>query len=145
MKINKHFLSQIIKEEIRRVIHEDKDPEWAVPVLNYLIRITDTNKETNFSMDDSLHCRKTIKKMSGLDAGDVLHFFINKVAPKRIKLAADKLKIKIDTRKLGLTPAVYEKPSPINFSDRRSSREGPQDPREDPRTGEERKNWVHEE
>lgn len=145
MKISKSLLSKIIKEEIKKTLYEDKDPEWAVPVLNYLIKITDANKEANFSMDDSEECKNTIKKMSGLSAEEVLNFFIGQVSPRRIQLAADKLKIKIDSRKLGFTPPIYEKPSPINFSDRRSTREEPQDPRKDLRTGEERKNWVHEE
>lgn len=145
MKINKSLLSKIIKEEIKFALYEDKDPDWAIPVLNYLIKITDYNKEANFSADDSEKCRNTIKKMSGLDAEKVLHYFINKVDPQRITLAADKLKIKIDSKDLGLTPPVYEKPSKINFTDRRSTREEPQDPREDSRTGKDKKNWVHQE
>jgi hypothetical protein len=146
MKISKSLLSKIIKEEIKRVIYEDNtdDPPWAIDVINYIIDITNDGKSKNYDVDESDKCKNYIRKLTGKDAKDVLIHLTGKVDPQRLQMAADKMKLS------GMDFGILPDPIPARSVDNdiRSSRERfdkKDDPRADPRTGEPRKNWVHEE
>jgi hypothetical protein len=142
MKINKSLLLKIIKNEIKHVLYENMDEKSSIQVLRYLINITDTQGETNFSTSDLNIHKQQIKKLSGMDAEDALRSLIGKVNPRRIQMAANKLKINIRDSDLGILPDPIPSRKSLD-SDIRSADEVA-DTRKD-RHGNDMLNRLHEE
>ena len=161
MKINKSFLTPIIKEEIKKTLYESHS-SWEIPLAQYFIYIRDlidqgkghANKEKfikhikNITGEDYV---KAVKYMDGkIDYnlyGTVAALLINQkpnvpaMLPNSYKTTDPSHKDMSDVRSPYATsaaPTHNRRPQPI-------SQEDQENPRKNPVTRKEKKNWVHEE
>ncbi len=78
MKINKSFLSKIIKEEIKRVLYED-EPSWTTDAINLFMDIRDNSRATNPDHDTKENFIKQIEDLTGRNAGEVFSYLRGKI------------------------------------------------------------------
>lgn len=161
MKINKIFLIQIIKEEIKRVLYESHQP-WEIPLAQYFVVIRDLVDQGK-GEDNREKFIKHINKLTGGDYVNAIKYMDGKVdynlygtvasllinqkpnvpamLPNSYKTTNPRYKDMSDVRSPYATnapPTHNRRPQPI-------SQEYQDDPRKNPVTRKEKKNSVHEE
>lgn len=168
MKISKFLISKIIKEEIKKVLYESHKP-WESDVVRLMVAIykdgnsgTLKDKKEYIKQIESITkepINKTLEYFKNEDAVDhdmfrfVAGFLLNDKTSNLFSDYADyqlpnsykdihaKTRDMSDARNPYDTkaPSTYlRKPQPIPPDER-------EDPRKNPVTGKEKKNWVHEE
>lgn len=169
MKINKSFLSRIIKEEIKKVLYETHKP-WEHDFVQLMVQMyEDSNRGTlkpkqyyieKFNLiTDNEPLDKTLQYFKDEDAVDhdifkfvagyllndktsnLFSFYADYQLPASYKDSNPKYKDMDDQRNPYETKAAstfLRKPQPIPPEEQ-------EDPRRNPVTGKEKKNWVHEE
>jgi hypothetical protein len=158
MKINKSFLSRIIKEEIKRVLYED-DPSWTTDAINLFMDIRDRSIAANPDYDTKENFVKEIEDLTGQDAGKVFSYLRGKIDKQLYVHVAQLLNNVVDIDLLGdedlMSPSYKSKnPTRSEIDDIRSPyktdapstynrKPQPISPQrqEDPRGN--KKNWVH--
>ncbi len=151
MKINKSFLSKIIKEEIKRALYEE-DPSWAKPVIHLFIQINKEIGQSNPDTETKEKYIKDIENLTGQKIADVFYFLKDKIDNDLYRNVAQLLNGEVASNLFAdfddnITPASYKTTDPKRtpMDDVRPPRIEPQD-QEDTRKdrfGKEKKNWVH--
>lgn len=160
MKISKSLLSKIIKEEIKKALYESH-ASWEIPLAQYFIYIRDMvdqgkgdiNKQKFIKHIEDITDQKYIDAIKYMDGkvdynlyGTVAALMINQkpnvpaMLPNSYKTTDPTYRDMSDVRSPYSTkaaPTHNRRPQPI-------SQEDQEDPRINPETRSEKKNWVHE-
>lgn len=146
MKINKVFLSRIIKEEIKKVLYEE-DPSWAKPAVELFININKEISNTNPDSKTKQKYLKDIESLTGKSASEVFKYLNGKIDNDLYRNLAQLLNGEVSTNLFAdfddnITPASYKTTDPKRtpMDDVRPPKIEPQR-QEDPRHN--KKNLVH--
>lgn len=146
MKINKSFLSRIIKEEIKKVLYEE-DPPWARKAVDLFINISTEIKTKNPDQKTKIKYLNLIKKVTGQRPETVFKYLNGKVDNDLYTNLAQLLNGEVSTNLFAdfddnITPASYKTTDPKRtpMDDVRPPKIEPQK-QEDPRH--KKKNLVH--
>ncbi len=159
MKINKSFLSKIIKEEIKRALY-DEEPLWAKEAVNVFMDIRSKSIAANPERHTKENFLKQIEQLTGQPAVEVFSYLRGKIDKDLYVHVAQLLNSVVDINLLGdedlMSPSYKSKnPTRSEIDDVRSPYKtdapstynrkpqpiSPQD-QDDPR--DKKKNWVHE-
>ena len=146
MKISKHFLSRIIKEEIKKVLYED-DPVWAKPAIHLFIQIDNEIKNSNPDTATKEKYIRDIENLTGEEIQDVFAYLNGKIDNDLYRNMAQLLNGEVASNLFAdfddnITPASYKTTDPKRtpMDDVRPPKIEPQR-QEDPRH--KKKNLVH--
>jgi hypothetical protein len=158
MKINKSFLSKIIKEEIKRVLYED-EPSWTTDAIKLFIDIRDNSRATNPDHDTKENFIKQIEALTGRNTGEVFSYLRGKIDKDLYVHVAQLLNNVVDIDLLGdedlMSPSYKSKnPTRSEIDDFRSPyktdapstynrKPQPISPQDQEDTRDKKKNWVH--